>query len=252
MYSQAYERQSVTIGAFATDLQVLALRSRRRSPSRTSGRGKQRASSEGTAPFRSPVRGDASVTWMNHQCGLCEKVEPTGLPGDPTLFSSSNCDEQNNDGRCAASFHAGNNSNESRQLRATSRCPVSPSEWRSRKTGKSLVITHQTDTKASLLVNRARARINSRAVAPVRPRRATDRGQWRIFDSPRSRARLRDVRRATSSRRGRHSFGPRGRRPEVHRLRYYSDDGYTVGVSNGTAPPTLYRPYLLDEAKVPR
>jgi hypothetical protein len=122
--SEVYFRRNVLIGAFATDLQ---------------------ASPDGTRLF-TPVRGDASLTW------LTTASDANGAkPADPFMLDCG----QGSDKRCNAAHRAGNNKDEPGNSRHLT-MPGEPfgmalSERGDVAAGDFALITHQTDTKTSLL-----------------------------------------------------------------------------------------------------
>lgn len=126
--SYVYVRDSVIIGAFATDLQ-LSLR--------------------GSRMFI-PVRGDASLTW-----GDVAIDDPTVAPG-PTATRASyapffiDCGVRA-EGRCDLAHHAGVNPNEPGNTRQAV-TPGEPFAMAQSADGTALVLTHQTSTDASLFL----------------------------------------------------------------------------------------------------
>ncbi len=118
--SQRYVRRSVIIGAFATDLQL---------------------SSDGKRLF-TPVRGDASLTWLD----VASDVDANRPPPDPFLLACG----QGGDRRCDAAHRAGNNPDEPGNRRRLT-MPGEPFGLAQSQAGDFALITHQNDTKTSLL-----------------------------------------------------------------------------------------------------
>lgn len=113
--SEPYLRHAITIAAFATDLQL---------------------SLDGTRIF-APVRSDASMTWANL------------VPDSDGKMTGFDC-AQGADGRCNPGHSAGNNSDEPGNTRHIT-MPGEPFGMAMSEAGDFAVITHQTDTKTSLL-----------------------------------------------------------------------------------------------------
>ncbi|MGD0674177.1 MAG: hypothetical protein ABSC94_02085 [Polyangiaceae bacterium] len=161
--STFYQRDSVTIGAFATDLQL---------------------SVEGTRLF-APTRGSASLTWAN-----VANDDPTifkGPPCDPEPDAASGaapscpgaaiqpdggtfqpfmiqCDRDST-GRCSAAFQAGNfvDSNDTRGVTM----PGEPFAMAMTLDDTAVAITHQTTTQTSLLTTGLPARVAFSGVSPT-------------------------------------------------------------------------------------
>jgi hypothetical protein len=118
--SQVYFHDSVTIGAFATDIQLAAIQKNR---------------------IFVPVRGDASVTWFD---------VPPDLPGAADYSASFHleCGQGTGD-RCDDTHHAGRlgDAQNSRALTL----PGEPFGMAQSEDGTYLVLTHQSDTKATLM-----------------------------------------------------------------------------------------------------
>lgn len=113
-----YIKHSVVIGAFATDLQTSV-------------------ASPASRLFM-PVRGDASLTWA--------EINPND-PNDPFQI---NCG-QGSDNRCDSEHHAGS-VNDVGNTRGVS-MPGEPFGMAQTMDGAAIAITHQTDTKTSLLLS---------------------------------------------------------------------------------------------------
>ncbi len=116
--SRAYFQDSAVIGAFAIDLQL--------SNATLDG------SADGTRRLFVPVRGDATLTWAD-------------LNADGTFDCGVRID-----GRCNASHQAGNNPNEDHNTRNLT-LPGEPFGMAQTEDGTAIAVTHQTDTKTSLL-----------------------------------------------------------------------------------------------------
>ncbi len=118
--SKQYFKHSVTIGAFATDAELSLL-------------------AEGSGPARRlfiPVRGDGTLTWASVGSDA----------NDPFAIDCG----QGSDGRCAPSHQAGNDPNSSENTRHVV-LPGEPFGMAQTEDGSAIAITHQTDTKVSLL-----------------------------------------------------------------------------------------------------
>jgi hypothetical protein len=115
--SDPYFRSSVTIGAFATDLQLAP---------------------DGTRIF-TPVRGDASLTWA---------TVAADAPGSPPNFLLD-CG-QGAERRCDAAHRAGNDPDEPGNSRHLT-MPGEPFGMALSEDGEFALVTHQIDTKTSLL-----------------------------------------------------------------------------------------------------
>lgn len=116
--SELYIRRSTIIGAFATDLQL---------------------SKDGARLF-APVRGDASLTWLDVASDV------GAAPSDPFRLECG----QAADRRCDAAHRAGSNPDEPGNTRRVT-MPGEPFGFALSEAGDFAVITHQTDTKTSLL-----------------------------------------------------------------------------------------------------
>jgi len=129
--SQSYIGDSVTIGAFATDVQL------------------------SVAPNHSsrlfiPVRGNATVTWAD-------------VEGDPNNPLKIDCG-QGADGRCAASHQAGNDPNQLGNTRHVT-LPGEPYGMAQSENGAYIAVTSQTTTQSSLLTTG----LSTPAAPPVPP-----------------------------------------------------------------------------------
>ncbi len=110
--AEAYFKSAAVIGAFATDLQL---------------------SADGTRLF-TPVRGDASLTWADVGGADPFRIDCGAGP----------------DGRCDAAHRAGNNPDEPGNSRHVT-LPGEPFGMAQSEDGGFIALTHQTDTKTSLL-----------------------------------------------------------------------------------------------------
>jgi len=134
--SSAYVRDSVTIGAFATDLQISPWGNR----------------------LYSPVRGDASLTWVTITPDLdgpptagqvaCDADAGTGSCYAPFTLQ---CGQAANGGRCDATHHAGVNPNEPGNTRNLT-MPGEPFAMAQTADGTAIVLTHQTAGETSLFL----------------------------------------------------------------------------------------------------
>jgi hypothetical protein len=126
--SYAYVRDSVIIGAFATDIQLSPYGSR----------------------FFIPVRGDASLTW-----GDIALDDPTVAPGPGATRATYapfviDCGVRA-EGRCDLAHHAGVNAHEPGNTRDIV-MPGEPFALAQSQDGTSLVVTHQSSQQASLFL----------------------------------------------------------------------------------------------------
>jgi hypothetical protein len=127
--SETYERDSVTIGAFATDLQLSPWGNR----------------------LYSPVRGDASLTW------LTVVPDVNGPPAAGCVGTGCyapfalQCGQAANGGRCDATHHAGVNPNEPGNTRNLT-MPGEPFAMAQTADGTAIVLTHQSEGDTSLFL----------------------------------------------------------------------------------------------------
>jgi hypothetical protein len=129
-----YFRDAVIIGAFATDLRRVAQRD-----------------SSGTAVKNRlfvPVRGDASLTWADIDVDL-DAPPPDDLAAARSYPGLSLQCGRTGEGRCDDAHHAGNTGREPGNTRGVT-MPGEPFGVAVSDDATSLVITHQSDTKASL------------------------------------------------------------------------------------------------------
>ncbi len=228
--STAYVRDSVTIGAFATDLQVLRCeQAPTQSPKDTRYDRETSCNAAGTRLFV-PVRGDASVTWVD--------LTVDDPPSAGNVFKLD-CGAETNKGHCNGGHNAGNSGGEPGNTREIT-MPGEPFGMAQSQDGEALVITHQTDTKASLFTAGLGAVGDVTVPGIEYVLDGLPIGGNGVFSIPHDRA-LTCFDDSCKSPRPAFLLTTRAA-PEVHRLRYYSDDGTTQ-------LPTLRRPFLLDEAK---
>ncbi len=228
--STAYVRDSVTIGAFATDLQVLRCEQAPvQTPKDTRYDRETSCNAAGTRLFV-PVRGDASVTWVDLT---------VDDPQSAANVFKLNCGAETNNGHCNGGHSAGNSGGEPGNTREIT-MPGEPFGMAQSQDGEALVITHQTDTKASLFTAGLGAVGDVTVPGIEYVLDGLPIGGNGVFNIPHDRA-LTCFDDSCKSPRPAFLLTTRAA-PEVHRLRYYSDDGTTQ-------LPTLRRPFLLDEAK---
>jgi hypothetical protein len=226
--SYVYVRDSVIIGAFATDIQL--------SPS--GGR------------FYIPVRGDASLTW-----GDVTVDDPTiAPPQNATVRTYApfkiNCGVRVN-GRCDAAHHAGVDPNEPGNTRGLV-LPGEPFAMAQSADGTNLVITHQTEQETSLFLTGLDAAGNPdplvsspslKFIVDQMGQGALPLGGDGITAIPHDPLAFGCAPSTSCTSPG--FPGPafletNNTSPQANLLRYYSDDG-----------SSLYRPYLVDEQTIP-
>lgn len=138
-----YVRDAAAIGAFATDMRLSCTQARLQ-PSRW-------ASGLPCTPTRLyvPVRGDASLTWGDV---VADRPDQAPLASDtPDTYAPFKIDcGVRNSGRCDSAHHAGNDPNEPNNTRHVT-MPGEPFGMTESEDGTSILVTHQTDTKVSLL-----------------------------------------------------------------------------------------------------
>jgi hypothetical protein len=128
--STKYVRDSATIGAFATDLQM----------------------SVGGSRIFMPVRGDASITW-----GDVALDDPNAAPRatdtkDSYPPFSVNCGTRDDTNRCDAAHHAGNNPFEAGNTRNIA-MPGEPFGMTFSDDGGAIAVTHQSTQETSLFLS---------------------------------------------------------------------------------------------------
>jgi hypothetical protein len=157
----AYVRDSAIIGAFATDLQLSICPATCTEQDETTCGGDalcisqrnacklahERCGESSTQRLFVPVRGNASLTWASVAID-----DPTTFPdeGDPFRFDAFRLECGTRvDNRCDGAHEAGNNPDEPGNSRHIT-MPGEPFGMTQSQDGTAIVITHQTDTKASL------------------------------------------------------------------------------------------------------
>ena len=242
--SQAYVKDSVTIGAFATDLQVFHCE---KVPTVATQYGVEAPCDQDGSRLYVPVRGDASLTWADIPADASATVPQTsGFLLD--------CAQSTNGGHCTTDHSAGNNSEEPGNTRNLT-MPGEPFGMAIGQDGQSIVITSQTDTKVSLLWSGDTFEADTTAPTTSIPNHPAleylldglPTGGNGIVTVPHDRALSCPDGSCTAPR---PAFVLTSRNyAELHLLRYYSDDGSSPGPSANL--PTNFRPYLLNEAKIP-
>jgi DNA-binding beta-propeller fold protein YncE len=127
--SKLYLRETAVIGAFATDIQLSVAPLPRKQQSELDGLRRR---------LLVPVRGDAALTWAD-----------VGDPNDPNDRFKFDCG-QGADKRCDSNHRAGSDPNQSGNTRHAT-MPGEPFGMAQTEDGVAIAITHQTDTKTSLL-----------------------------------------------------------------------------------------------------
>jgi hypothetical protein len=138
--SSVYVRDSVTIGAFATDIQISPWGNR----------------------LYSPVRGDASLTWLSiipddpniHPIPGTRACDVAGQDGGSIGCYAPfklQCGQAGNGGRCDATHHAGVNPYEPGNTRNLT-MPGEPFAMAQSADGTSIVLTHQSEGDTSLFL----------------------------------------------------------------------------------------------------
>jgi hypothetical protein len=220
--STQYVRDSATIGAFATDLQL--------------------ATNGGSRIF-APVSGNATITWAD-----VAYDDPTAAPPQPSdtaaTFApfSMNCGARS-DGRCDANHQTGNDPSSLANTRGST-LPGEPFGLAQSQDGSVMVVTSETATESSLLTTGLGA---SAVVAPQPTMQFVMTGMPNggvglasIPHDPNAGSPLcEDV--GDQAGCVQQAFLETNRTtPEVDLLRYYDDDGSTI-----------YRPYLQREGATP-
>ncbi len=239
--SFVYVRDSATIGAFATDIQVSNILT---------------SKSPETRLFI-PVRGDASLTWADIARDDPEVSPPAGStssgcgtdPNDPKCYLPFYIDCGNRvDGRCDASHHAGVNSNEPGNTRHLT-MPGEPFAMAQSADGTALVITHQSEQDTSLFLTgldangQTSAFVSSPSLQFVITGTGTGGlplGGDGIVAIPHDDLAFDCTASAPCSMPSPAYLETNNTTPQLNVLRYYSDDG-----------STLHRPYIVNEDVVP-
>jgi hypothetical protein len=247
--SSAYVKDSVVLGAFATDVII---------------------SRFGTRIF-TPVRGDASLTWadITFDYGIDQPVSM--LP--PSLYTL-NCGTRV-DGRCDAAHHAGTDPNEPNNSRHLT-MPGEPFGIAESDDGASIVLTHQTETETSLFATGFDPLVSTNLLPPDLTNLTPD--QITSLTTPSTTPSMQYILSGSLPQGGigvasiphdplaltcpvgtpagtsciRPSFLETNRTSaEIDLLRYYPDDGTLGGASqpSATMTSTLPRPFLMEENK---
>jgi YVTN family beta-propeller protein len=240
-----YVRDSATIGAFATDLQLAKPRSAcvpDTSPRLFPGCsdidcavGSHCERSAGSDRLFIPVRGDASLTWAD-----ITPDDPTSAPAEDDTADKYapfrlDCGTRSA-GRCDAAHHAGNDGNEPGNTRQIT-MPGEPFGMAQSEDGTIIAITHQTDTKVSLLSTGLDVVRANPALQFVLDGVAS--GGNGIYAIPH------DPQAFDTSQIPHPAFLETSRAStDISLLRYYSDEGYTVPTGGGLSGP---RPFLVKE-----
>lgn len=213
--TEEFWKATVTIGAFATDLQLSSLGFR----DPTFGVSRR---------LFLPVRGNASLTWMD------VPDDAKNPSADPFAFRCG----QGAGSRCDAAHQAGNNVNEPGNTRHIT-LPGEPFGLAQSEDGRSAVMTHQTSEQVSLLSTGIRA--ESQAAEPPALQFVADKipaGGVGVTAIPH------DARAFTTGVAPRPAFLHTSRAvPELSLLRYYSDEGISAGSS-------LTRPFVVRESAI--
>jgi hypothetical protein len=134
--SSFYERDSVTIGAFATDIQLSPWGNR----------------------LYVPVRGDASLTWLTVAPDLGGPALPSQVACDAAGGAANcyapftlQCGQATNGGRCDATHHSGVNPYEPGNTRNVT-MPGEPFAMAQTADGTAIVMTHQSEGETSLFL----------------------------------------------------------------------------------------------------
>lgn len=128
--STQYVRDSATIGAFATDLQISA----------------------GGSRIYIPVRGDASLTWGDVALDDPNIPPPTGSTKSTYTPFSIDCGTRDDTDRCDATHHAGTNPYEPGNTRNIT-MPGEPFGMAFSDDGTAIAITHQSTQETSLFLS---------------------------------------------------------------------------------------------------
>jgi hypothetical protein len=125
--NQFYWRYSVVTGAFATTMELANVTKNR---------------------LFLPVRGDASLTWINLTRDDADSTSDPNAPYDPYVLD---CGAGAVAARCSGAHSAGNNPLEDGNTRGIT-MPGEPFGMAQTADGVAIAVTHQTDTKTSLLL----------------------------------------------------------------------------------------------------
>ncbi|WP_394847195.1 hypothetical protein LZC95_06965 [Pendulispora brunnea] len=252
MHSEAYFHDSVTIGAFATDLQL--------------SRGTLDGSPTGGRRLFMPMRSDASLTWVDIAADDPAIAPPDLAPGDssfPPFALRCNGGATGHGARCDAGHSAGNNPNELGNNRKIT-MPGEPFGMAQTEDGTAIVVTHQNDTRTSLFgtgLHPVGTGDGCPLPVPVaNPQNPTAPalqfvaenitiGGNGIASIPHDV----DAYAGNCDKMPRPAFWQTSRfLPRLDRVRYYADDGQSGWDPTSKIPPSApqYRPYLQGEATV--
>ena len=249
--SQFYVRDSAIIGAFATDLQIV-------SRDTIDEKGQHHP---GVSRLFAPVRGDASLTWADlvpDEPSLAPDKDNKSVDAYPAFRIACGDRTEN---RCDVRHHAGSDPNEPGNTRHLT-MPGEPFGMAVSEDGSAIVITHQTDTKASLLTTGIPPGGGNQNVVWPALQFVADglpTGGNGIAAVPHDQdAFLACDKNTGVSCAPRPAFLLTSRTtPEVDLLRYYSDQGFgSPGVDNAGQPnppltSSLLRPFILKEGAFP-
>ncbi len=244
--STAYVRDSVAIGAFATDIQL--------------------------SPFGNrlyiPVRGDASLTWLSvvpddptvHPLPGLRACDQDGGQGCYAPFTLQ-CGQANNGNRCDATHHAGVNAYEPGNTRNLT-MPGEPFAMAQSADGTAIVLTHQSEGETSLFLTGLTD--DGGPASPDTPSMqfiidaGLPLGGDGIANIPHDPAAFGCTVAANCSELPRPAFlETNNTTAEMNLLRYYSDDGTTVFAdaavpdANLLLTTTLQRPFIALERTLP-
>jgi hypothetical protein len=146
--STFFVRRSAVIGAFATDMQLSAL-PQKLSPNtpKVAGQADPPAVDFGIDRLFVPLRGNASLLWADVSRDSADSVPPDDRNAPYAPFDIG-CGIDGS-GRCDAGHSAGANASEEGNTRGLT-MPGEPFGMAISEDGESIVLTHQTETRASL------------------------------------------------------------------------------------------------------
>jgi hypothetical protein len=151
-------RDSVVVGAFATDIQ-LSCSAAMLTPSAW-------PNGPPCPPTRLfvPVRGDATLTWLD--VGADDGTPPLSTDTAATYGAFSLGCGRDGEGRCDATHHAGDNPNAAGDSRNLT-MPGEPFGMAQTEDGSAIVITHQSTTQTSLFTSGFIPNVSSQPVVPA-------------------------------------------------------------------------------------
>ena len=247
--STKYVRDSATIGAFATDLQMSA----------------------GATRIYMPVRGDATITWGDVATDDPLVPPATGSTKDSYAPFAINCGSRDSTNRCDAAHHAGNNPFESGNNRNIT-MPGEPFGMAFSDDGTAIAITHQSTQETSLflsgLTTVPAAQSNDPAATTLRPTDAPTRTNpslqfvlegvaiggnalAAVPHDPDAFPACSSTSTATCAQPPRPAFLETTRASaEIDLLRYYTDQGGGVNPTAVTSS-AVHRPFLIKESVFP-